>query len=195
MESKLWNLYNFIKKRTLAHIKTTVEDVCNEFKDTYKLNAKESNFSNCPKLYEDIDTINSDDHIQKIIIKDNNDFRLATEQEAHEYEQKLLTRALKELKKYWAIKRKIDHNDKARIFTADGKYIDENSQARQFIESFIDSEFRKITYTDEELQTFSLKQLHSYLISIGGMGYNGWTTKDYIQEIRLQEQQNNKEGK
>ena len=134
----LWDLYNFIKHRSLQGEKTTVKDICDFLPNTYHLNAKESNFSNCPNLYKDIDLINESSEVEKIIVKDNNNFHLATEEEAYAYEQKLKIRALKLFKKYWAVNFKISNNNQGKLLGCGGEVIDEHSHARRFTEAFID---------------------------------------------------------
>ena len=86
LTTEKWSLYNFIKARTLNGEKTTVRDVCEQFPELYHLNDKESNFTNCPNLYKDIDLLNEHWQIEKIIVKDNNNFHLATEEEAKTYD-------------------------------------------------------------------------------------------------------------
>lgn len=133
----LWKLYNFIKERTANGQATSVKDVCEHMPDVYYLNEKESNFSNCPKLYKDIDTLNASYQIEKIIIKDNNNFKLATKEEAETYRDKLKARAVKLFKKYWTVFKKIEKDGQGKVISADGTPIDEKSQERAFIESFI----------------------------------------------------------
>lgn len=133
----LWDLYNFIKHRTLSKEKTTVKDICDFMPNVYKLNAKESNFSNCPNLYKDIDILNASYEIEKIIVKDNNNFRLATKEEAEIYEQKLKIRALKLLKKYWIVNNKIAVDGNGKLISCQGQPIVDKSKAREFIESFV----------------------------------------------------------
>lgn len=135
---KLWQLYNFIKARTLAGEKTSVKDICEEMPEDYYLNEKESNFSNCPKLYKDIDILNESTEIEKIIVKDNNNFHLATEEEANEYSAKLKLRALKLLKKHWIVENKISVDGQGKIILAQDMPIDEKSKARAFVESFVE---------------------------------------------------------
>lgn len=138
METKLWELYNFIKDRSLNKIQTTVQDICIFFPEYYTLNAKECNYSNCPTLYKDIDEINASYELEKIIIKDNNNFQLGTEDQCMRYAQKLRNQAFKQLKKYWNIERKIQHNGKGKLLSLKGDIITEQSKARTFVESFID---------------------------------------------------------
>ena len=138
LTTSLWDLYNFIKERSLNGEKTTVRDVCEQFPETYHLNDKESNFTNCPNLYKDIDLLNSSYQIEKIIVKDYNNFHLATKEDANKYANKIKFKALKLLKKYWVVQRKIDKDGQGKCIGANGQPIDDKSKARRFYESFID---------------------------------------------------------
>lgn len=191
LNTKLWKLYNFIKYRTENNIPTTVKDICDEFPDTYKLNAKESNFTNCPALYEDIDTLNASAEVNKVIIKDNNDFRFGTEEEVKNYANKLQIHALKQLKKYWDIQRKTMYQGQMKLLSNRDEPIDDKSRAERFVNAFIDT-LEPVHYDDEFLMNCSLKQLHEYTKSIGGYVLYGWNKEDYIKEIRNIEKHRNK---
>lgn len=138
METRLWELYNFIKDRTMHKVATSVEDVCTWLPEYYTNNAKECNYSNCPTLYKDIDLINESVEIEKIIIKDNNNFYLGTEEQCKEYALKLRIKALKQLKKYWNIYRKMENNGKGKFISCKGDPITEESKARTFVQTFAD---------------------------------------------------------
>ena len=137
LTSELWKLYNFIKERTLEKEKTTVKDICDYMPTVYTLNAKQSHFSNCPKLYKDIDTLNASGEIEKIIVKDNNNFYLATEEQAIDYAEKVRKHAIKQFRKYWNVVQKISSDGYGKLISAQGTVIDENSKARPFVEAFI----------------------------------------------------------
>lgn len=138
LDTKLWSLYNFIKERSLNKEKTTVKDICTAMPEFYNVVESEHNYSNCPALYRDIDLINESTEIEKIIVKDNNNFHLATEEEAKRYSLRLRARALKLFKKYWIVEQKISNNDQGKLLGCGGEVIDEHSHARRFTEAFID---------------------------------------------------------
>ena len=192
METKLKELYEFIVERSLVNKKTTVEDICTRFPNYYTLNQKESNYSNSPKVYEDIDLINElNDYDTYIIVKDNNNFKVGNREEVISYAEKLKKHALKQLKKYWLIIRRIKLSYNF-ILNVDKEYekcyglFDENNEYNKFAKTFIDS-LPPIHYSDEALMKCSIKQLHEYTKSIGGYVVNGWNKQDYINEIRLVE--------
>ena len=132
-----WKLYRYLRDRSLFNLDTCVAEICEFMPDVYTLNGKESNFSNCPTLYKDIDIINASTEVEKIIIKDNNNFKLATKEEARRYADKMKERAIKVFKKYWDVERKIANDGQGKLVSCQNEAIDETSQARHFVETFI----------------------------------------------------------
>lgn len=185
MNKKLKDLYDFIVERSLSNQKTTVKDICIAFPNEYKLNAKESNYTNSPKIYEDIDAINEEsEYTDYIIIKDNNNFKVGSKEEVEDYMNKLQKHALKQLKKFWTIKRKIAYKNNL--------IIGDKANISDFVDTFVDT-LEPIHYSDEFLRSCSIKQLHEYTKSIGGYVLNGWGIEDYIEEIRHVENARNKQ--
>lgn len=140
-----WELYNIIQDCTLRGERCTVKYICERMPEYYYLNNKQSNFSNCPELYDDIDYINASSRVDKIIIKDNNDFRLATREEAINYAKKVQIEGLKKLKKYWCIVRKIQKDKQTQMFDKDINPVDDESvkEVNAFMDEII-SEFNKL---------------------------------------------------
>lgn len=183
MIKKLEDLYDFIVERSLVNKRTTVKDICLRFPNEYKLNAKESNYTNSPKIYEDIDTINEESsYTDYIIIKDNNNFKVGNKEEVYEYMDKLQKHALKQLKKYWTIRRKVAYKNNL--------IIGDKANISEFVDTFVDT-LEPVTYSDEFLRGCSIKQLHEYTKSIGGIAIFGWGVDDYIEEIRRVEKLRN----
>ncbi len=135
--TRQWKLYNLLKERTELNIKTTVADICDLLPGEYILNKKQSNFSNCPQLYADIDIINNSSEVSHIIIKNNNSFKLGTKEEVKKYMEKCKIRALRQFRKYWDIERKVELNGQGKLLSNQGNPIDEKSKAKAFFETFI----------------------------------------------------------
>lgn len=131
-----WKLYNLIK----ANPGITVKEICEAMPEYYSYKESEHNFTNCPAIYEDIDYLMSSARIEKIIIKDNGTFRLGTEEECIEYANKIFLKAKKLMAKYGVIARRIPKDKQGKLFGTNLQPIDENSQARPFVETFIDKE-------------------------------------------------------
>ena len=122
-----WQLYYIIKSCTESDKKCPVSYICSKMPEYYYLNDKESNFSNCPTLYDDIDYINASSQVEKIIIKDNNNFKVATKEEAVKYAKKIQIEGLKFLKKYWRVIRKMKADGSYQLFDENGNPIIEDS--------------------------------------------------------------------
>ena len=142
------DLYEYIRHNTESGRRTTVRMICDFLPEYYHLNAKPSNYSNCPELYEDIDYINRSPETLKIIIKDYNNFKLATKEEAEEYAEDMRIRALRLLAKAGVVKVKIKRDGQhvvpgTEIETVEGKV--------DVIDSFIDEINDKLTQDLREL--------------------------------------------
>ncbi|MCK9449957.1 MAG: hypothetical protein M0Q41_13425 [Bacteroidales bacterium] len=133
----LWRLYDSIKFATGFGKSLNVEEIAEMFPDVYEFKKQKGNYSNCPQLYKDIDIINASHEVEKIIIKKNNNFRLATEEEAIEYHNKLVRRLIHYRDNALAVKYKIGKDGQGKLLSAQLTPIDENSKAREFTESFI----------------------------------------------------------
>ena len=131
-----WQLYNLIK----AKPGITVKEICKAMPEYYSYKESEHNFTNCPAIYEDIDYLMSSARIEKIIIKDNGAFRLGTEEECIEYANKIFSKGTKLMAKYGVIARRIPKDKQGKLFGVNLKPIDENSQARPFVETFVGKE-------------------------------------------------------
>lgn len=128
-----WKLYKLIKENPGI----TVKEICRALPEYYQYKESEHNFTNCPSIYEDIDYLMSSARIEKIIIKDNGTFRLGTEEECIDYANKIYIKAKKLMAKYGAIKNRISKDGQSKLFSTALKVIDENSQARPFVETYI----------------------------------------------------------
>ena len=133
-----WRLYDSIKLATSFGKSLNVEEIANMFPDEYEFRKQKGNYSNCPKLYKDIDILNASHEIEKIIIKKNNNFRLATNEEAIEYHNKLVKRLIHYRNNALAVRYKISQDKQGKLLSAQLKPIDENSKAREFKESFVE---------------------------------------------------------
>ena len=128
-----WELYNLIKARP----NITVKEICEAMPKYYNYKQSEHNFTNCPAIYDDIDYIMNSSRIEKIIIKNEGTFRLGNEQECIDYANKIFVRAKKLMAKYGAISRKISADGQGKLLGNTNRVIDETSQARPFVETFV----------------------------------------------------------
>lgn len=136
LNPRQWGLYHLIKGATMRGETLTIKNICEIMPDEYQYSPSEKNYSNCPTIYKDIDVINASFEVEKIIIKNNNNIKIATEEEAIAEATKIQIRALKLLRKYWEIYGKISADGQGKLISCQNKVIDEDSKARPFIEAF-----------------------------------------------------------
>lgn len=140
MTPELWQLYRLIEKTTNEGKTLTVKEICEAFPGRYHLNAKECNYSNCAELYEDIyiiNTVYTHEH-DKYIITNSNKIKLATEVEIQK-EYRKVAQSFKRLNaKKRALKKVIQTNFQYKLLSNQNVPIDENSNAKPYVESYSD---------------------------------------------------------
>lgn len=127
------SLYQHLEISTNFGFEVNVEMIARAFPHVYNFKSQKGNYSNCPLLYQHIDELNASNEIDKIIIKNNNKFKLGTEQEAIDYYNKMISKAMRLLVKASVVKRKISKHGQAKLIDNDFNYNDPLS----FIETFI----------------------------------------------------------
>ena len=132
LKERQLKLYEYIMYKTKMGDWTTKEDIGLHFTENwYRLekitNKKGKVFHNCPLIYYDIRAINESDEVDNIIIVNNNNFKLATKEEAEAYAQRLFHRALGRMKVYSHLCRKMKLDGYARLIDNEGNVIDETS--------------------------------------------------------------------
>lgn len=140
MPPELWALYRLIEKTTNEGKTLKVEDICNAFPDRYHLISSQSNYSNCKTLYEDIYLINTEymhEH-DKYIITNNNNIKLATEMEIQKEFRKVAQQFKRLSAKRKALKKVIQSNNQYKLLSNQNTPIDENSNAKPYVESYSD---------------------------------------------------------
>lgn len=144
LNTRQWKTYNLIKENTLQGKWTSKKDIIDNFKFNPETNINgyiknDRKHDLCAGVWEDIDTINNCPEIEKIIISDGkNNFKLASNQlEAFEYVEKFKNKAIKALVRYANLKRKIKADGQGKLLSNRNNPIDDESRAREFIETFI----------------------------------------------------------
>lgn len=140
MTPDLWALYRFIEKATNEGNTLTVKDICLAFPDRYHLNAKECNYSNCNKLYEDIYLINTyytHEH-DKYIVTNNNKIKLGTELEIQKEYRKVAQAFIRLNAKRKALKKVIHSHHQYKLLSNQNVPITEGSNAKPYVDSYSD---------------------------------------------------------
>lgn len=141
-----WATYRLIKERAEQGRTTPIELIIRnysfkDYPDGYKFKEKGANSHDvCPTVWLDIDAINWNPKIEKIILFNRKGFyRLASSKEEVEkyISDKYKVPALRKLARASLLLRKARKDGQGKLLTADGNPIFSSSQAREFIESLI----------------------------------------------------------
>lgn len=134
-----WALLNLIKQNSLmGHRKTSQREICDALKE-HGYEWKEtsgSNHDHCVAIWNDIKDINMSYQTDKLIIAKNYEYWLGSEEETQEFIDGLWNDLAPRLIRYWAYLKKVNRNGQGIFIDRKGNVIDENSQARAFIESY-----------------------------------------------------------
>lgn len=131
-----WSLYRLIKYNSeVLKRKTTQKEIANALGLKYNDNIK--NHDACPSIWTMITHLNLSGEIEKIIITHEFTYWLGGEKETQVFIDKLWSDLEPRLVRYWAYLRKIKKNGQGKLLSAQLEPIDEDSEARQFVESFV----------------------------------------------------------
>lgn len=131
-----WQLLNFIKNASLVeHRKVSQKDIVNNVVG-YEWNEDEKCHDHCPTIWNDIKDINLSYETDKLIISKNFEYWLGNEEETKAFIDKLWNDLEARLIRYWAYLKKVKRNDQGILIDRKGNVIDEDSQARAYIESY-----------------------------------------------------------
>lgn len=131
-----WQLLNFIRNASLVdHRKVSQKDIFNNVFG-YEWNDDEKCHDHCPAIWNDIKDINLSYETDKLIISDKFEYWLGNEEETKAFIDKLWSDLEPRLVRYWAYLKKVERNGQGQLIDRKGNAIDEDSQARAFIESY-----------------------------------------------------------
>lgn len=124
MTPEMWSVYRLIEENTNNGKTTTVQEICNTV-SYYSNNKKESNFSNCPQLYDDIYLINTVyrwEH-DKYILTNRNKMKLATKDEISKRYSTICKRYFKLNLERESLEELIDNDGQFKLFSNQGNDI------------------------------------------------------------------------
>lgn len=137
-----WALYRLIKYNSLVeHRKTTQKEICDKLGETFGYKWVETsgeNHDHCSTIWKDIKDNNESYEHDKIIISKNYEYWIGNEEETQEFLNELWNNLCPRLVRYWNYKQKVARNGQGQLFSTKLNPIDENSKAREFIESYND---------------------------------------------------------
>ena len=131
-----WELYRLIKYNSeVLDRRTTQKEICEKLGLTYNDDPKAHD--HCPKVWTMIKNLNESNEIEKVIISFNFEYWLGNEAETKVYLDKLWTDLAPRLRRYWLYLQKINKDGQGKLLSTQLNPIDEDSQAREFVESFL----------------------------------------------------------
>lgn len=126
MEQRIIELYNLIASSQTA---LTQKEICEKLSQYYTYRESPTTHDNCPVIWRDINIINKSNEFEKIIIIDNNTYRIGTKEECLKYADKMMIKAVKALSRYWSLVHKINRDGQGDLLEKD-----------KFIRSFIEND-------------------------------------------------------
>lgn len=132
-----WQVYRLIKYNSLVeHRKTTQREIYEKVSG-FTWNDSPLAHDHCTAIWTDIKNNNESFEHDKIIISDNFEYWVGSEQETNEYLDKLWNDLCPRLMRYWKYLNKTKQNGQGRLFDKYGNPIDYDSDnVRAFVESF-----------------------------------------------------------
>ena len=133
-----WALYRLIYNNSMVSLrKTTKREVYETLKDYgYEWNDSETTHDNCSAIWNDITANNLSFAHDKIIISKNDEYWIGTQQDTEEFIDSLWSQLAPRLMRYWFYKTKIKGNGQGKLLSNELLPIDDDSKAREFVESF-----------------------------------------------------------
>ena len=136
MTPRQWCLLNLIKRNSLIECRKTTQREIYAYIIGYEWNDDEKCHDHCPAIWNDIKDINLSYETGKLIISKNFEYWIGNEQETKSFIDKLWSDLEPRLMRYWAYLKKIERNGQGQLLSRKLDAIDENSNAREWIESY-----------------------------------------------------------
>ena len=134
MINREWELYVLLRKNDMGwELKSILELLPCYFKADHYTNNKPY----CRDLTFAIDLINESPEVDKIIVYKNGRYKLATEEEAKEYAEKLNVKWKKQVIREQKIMVKILRDQQGKLLSNQNKPIEDNSRTKEFHETYV----------------------------------------------------------
>lgn len=131
-----WALYRLIYNNSLVlKRKTTQKEICDSIRG-YEWNDSETAHDHCPAIWTDITANNLSFSHDKVIISKNFEYWIGNEQETQDFIDNLWNQLAPRLMRYWFYKEKVKRNGQGKLLSNELNPIDNDSKAREFIESY-----------------------------------------------------------
>ena len=139
LTSRQWRFYNYLKEQAVLNQNRWVgkEEIHFALLGDYKLNNHAKSHDICAAMNSDMMAINRSEVIEKLIILKNNEFKIATEQEAREYIEKHRKQIENHAKRINKLVYKLRKNGQYELLSNSNVPMDQ-SQGREYVETFIE---------------------------------------------------------
>lgn len=138
LNTRQWKFYNYLKEQAFEDGDRWVSkwEISVAITD-YEYNNSPYAHDECSTMNGDRLVINNSQEVDKLILVDNNCFKVAKLDEAIEMRNDYYNQAMRLLGKMSIIANKIDRDGQGKLISNQNKPIDETSKAREFYETFI----------------------------------------------------------
>lgn len=138
LNTRQWKFYNYLKEQAFEDGDRWVSkwEISVAITD-YEYNNSPYAHDECSTMNGDRIAINNSPEVDKLILVDNNCFKIAKLDEAIEMRNDYYNQAMRLLGKMSIIANKIDRDGQGKLISNQNKPIDETSKAREFYETFI----------------------------------------------------------
>ena len=138
LNTRQWKFYNYLKEQAFEDGDRWVSkwEISVAITD-YEYNNSPYAHDECSTMNGDRLAINNSQEVDKLILVDNNCFKIAKLDEAIEMRNDYYNQAMRLLGKMSIIANKIDRDGQGKLISNQNKPIDETSKAREFYETFI----------------------------------------------------------
>ena len=131
-----WECYRIIRENSeLYNRRTSQKEIAERL--GLKWNDDIKAHDPCPKIWTMISHINLSFEVEKIIITHEFNYWLGGELETQVFMDKLWQDIMPRLTRYWTFLKKLKRNGQGKLLSAQLQPIDEESQARFFVESYL----------------------------------------------------------
>ena len=131
-----WAVYRLIYQNSMVfHRKTTQREIFEKVSG-YEWNDDEKCHDHCTAIWTDITKNNLSFSHDKIIISKNFEYWIGDKNETNAFLTELWNQLAPRLMRYWFYKAKLKRDGQGKLLSNQLDVIDENSKAREFIESY-----------------------------------------------------------
>lgn len=138
LSPRQWKLYRLIYDNSVNYQrKTTKREIYEALKDYgYEWNDSDTTHDNCSAIWTDITANNLSFAHDKIIISKNDEYWIGTKEDTDNFLNDLWNQLAPRLMRYWFYKSKVKGNGQGKLLSNELLPIDDNSKAREFVESY-----------------------------------------------------------